>query len=161
MHLDVLRRHFFKKEETQKMLKKNVARGMVLWLVVLFGMGIFAGCGDKYSDVIKVNKKFIAVMEDFSAAMDTVESAEDAVSALDAMAESMEELAPEIKALNEKFPELRTREGLPEELASLQTEAEQAGRNYANSVMQLMPYMTDPQVQEAQRRVARAMSQMQ
>lgn len=143
------------------MMKKNVTYGLLLGLVALVIVGFVAGCGGKYSDVIKVNKQFIAVMEEFAAVMDTVKNADDASAALNKMADAMEKLAPEIKALNEKYPELQTQEDIPKELQAVQREAEAAGRRYASSVMRLMPYMTAPQVQEAQRRVAKAMSQMQ
>lgn len=143
------------------MIKNKLGLALVVCLATLFSVGVLAGCGGKYSDVISVNKKFIAAMENFSAAMGSVKSAKEAAAALDKMAAAMDELAPEIKALNEKYPELRTGEGIPPELDKLQKRAEKAGQNYADSVMKLMPYMADPQVQAAQQRVANAMKKMQ
>ncbi len=134
------------------------------WLL-LAGLGLvlagfMAGCGGKYDDVIAVNEQFVAAMEDFSSAMETVKDSGEAAAALNEMAEAVEELAPRMQELSKKYPELRNSEEVPEELEAVRAESEAAGQRFSQSMMKLMGYMEDPEVQKAQMRLSQAMEQM-
>ncbi len=143
-------------QENYKMIGKTVGH----WFV-LAGLFLVLGCGGgQYADVIKINHQFIAAMEDFSVAANGVENAKGAAAALNDMADTMEILMPKMKALSEKYPELQKQEELPEKLQALQDEAAAAGQKFSQSLMRLMPYMGNPDVQKAQIRVTEAMGQI-
>lgn len=135
-------------------MKKSILSAMVIvGLVVLV-----IGCGGKYSDVVEVNKDFIALMSDYVDAVANVGSAGDAAKAINKLADGMEKLAPEMKALEEKYPELKDTENVPEEIKAMEKDMEAVGQKFAGSFMKLMPYMADKDVQSAQARLSKAMS---
>ena len=89
--------------------------------------------------------------------LDKTESAKDAAKAINRFADGMEDLWPKMKALSEKYPELKDRNNVPEELKEMQAEAAEVGKKMGSSMMKLMPYMNDPDVQKAQKRLQELM----
>lgn len=133
------------------------------WLkaAVMVGMAVMvAGCGGKYSDIIALNERFIALMNDFSDAVIAVNDAEAAADVLNRLADDVEEIAPEMRKMSEKYPNLNDPENLPEPLQETREASQEAGQRYAQAFMKLMPYMADKDVKAAQARVAKAMSSM-
>ena len=136
---------------------------MVRKIAVLAGLGVLVcliGCGGKYSDVIEVNQKFIQLMSDYVKAVDNVDNAGDAADAINELADGMEKLSPQMKDLQKKYPELQTAEDLPEELQMSEQEMETVSRDFGASFMKLVPYMSDPEVQQAQQRLSQVMSNL-
>lgn len=137
-------------------MTKPIRAGLVVaCLFLLVGCG-----GNKYADSIEVNQKFVQLMEDYVNTLETASSADQVAKAMNKFADGVEVLAPKIKALTEKYPELRDPENLPEALKASQEKAEELGKKMAGSFMKIMPFMRDPGVQAAQKRVAAAMSDM-
>jgi len=65
----------------------------------------------------------------------------------------MENLWPKMQKLSEKYPELKDRNNQPEELKESQKKAEEVSKKMVASMMKIMPYMMDPEVQKAQQRL--------
>ncbi|ABW68668.1 hypothetical protein [Desulfosudis oleivorans] len=137
-------------------MKKRAA----VFLCVLSLVLLTVACGGKYSDIISVNKQFAKVMETYVTALEKAESAKDVAAAINRFADGMESLAPEMKAINKKYPELRGDGDLPEELEQSRKETEAVSQRYAESFMKMMPYMADPDVQAAQMRLSKVMSEI-
>jgi len=136
---------------------------MVRKIAVLAGLGVLVcliGCGGKYSDVIEVNQKFVQLMSDYVKAVDKVDNAGDAADAINELADGMEKLSPQMKDLQKKYPELQTAEDLPEEIQMSEQEMETVSRDFGASFMKLVPYMSDPEVQQAQQRLSQVMSNL-
>ena len=132
---------------------------MALCPAILAMVALTIGCGGKYSDVKKVNGEFIGLVEDYSADLEKVGDAKSAAKAINRFADGMEELWPKMQQLHEKHPELKDTAHPPEALVESQKEAEEAGRRMAGSMMKLMAYMQDPEVQQAQQRLGAIMMQ--
>ena len=132
----------------------------VVFLCVLGLVLLTVACGGKYSDVISVNKQFTKLMEAYVTAMGKAESAKDVAAAINRFADGMEPLVPKMKAINKKYPELRGGEDLPEELEQSRKETDAVSQRYAESFMKMMPYVADPDVQAAQMRLSKVMSEI-
>jgi len=131
-----------------------------LLLPLLCALAVFlliAGCAGKYDDAKKVNKEYMALVQGYIDDLDKSESAQDAAKAINRFADGMEALWPKMKALSEKYPELRDRNNVPEELKEMQAEAAEVGKKMGSSMMKLMPYMQDPEVQKAQKHLQEVM----
>jgi hypothetical protein len=131
--------------------------------LVLLGILAILGCGGSadYDEVVAVNTKFIDAMETYLEGVDGADSASDMADAIDAYAEKIEEIGPQLKAVAAKFPELRDNAKVPEELKALQERAAAMAEKIPASIMKSMKYMKDSEVQEAQKRLQQAMTQMQ
>jgi len=122
---------------------------------------VIVGCGgSKYADSIEVNEKFVQLMEDYVNALEKASSADQVATAMNSFADGMEVLGPKIKELAKKYPELTNTENLPEELKASQKRVEAVGKKMAGAFMKIMPYMRDPAVQDAQKRVSTVMANM-
>jgi hypothetical protein len=134
-------------------------RVFIPFLFALAVMLLIAGCntGGKYDDAKKVNKEYMALVRGYIDDLDKTESAQDAAKAINRFADGMQALWPKMKALSEKYPELKDRNNIPEELKEMQAEAAEIGKNMGSSMMKLMPYMKDPEVQKAQKRLQETM----
>ena len=129
-------------------------------LVLVFAVMLIAGCGSKYSDVIDVNTKFVIAMENYVAGLENAGSAQEAAAAINDFAAEMEKLGPKMKAVNEKYPELENSKEVPEELKALEKRVKNMQIQMGAAMMNVMRYMMDPDVQEAQKRLNAAMMQM-
>ncbi|MBS0012931.1 MAG: hypothetical protein KFF46_03080, partial [Desulfobacterales bacterium] len=65
-----------------------------------------------------------------------------------------------IKEINEKYPELRDPEQMPEEVKQAAEEQAEVMQKVSSSFMKAMPYMNEAAVQEAQQRIMAAMQGM-
>jgi len=135
-------------------MKKGLLLPVLCALAVLL---LFAGCAGKYDDAKKVNKEYMALVQGYVDDLEKTETAQDAAKAINRFADGMEGLWPKMKALSEKYPELKDRNNIPEELKEMQAEAAEVGKKMGNSMMKLMPYMQDPEVQKAQKRLQETM----
>jgi hypothetical protein len=133
----------------------KMKKGFLLpFLCVLAVFFLIAGCGGgKYADAKKVNKEYMGLVQRYIDDLDKTENAQDAAKAINRFADGMQDLWPKMKALSEKYPELRDPKNIPEELKEMQTEAAEVGKKMGGSMMKLMPYMQDPEVQKAQKRL--------
>ena len=129
----------------------------VLFLTLLTISFLIIGCGGKYSEAEKINKEYIALLEDYIADIDKADNAKDAAKAMNRFADAMEDLMPKMRKLSEKYPELKDRANPPEELKETWKKAEEMGLKMAGSMVKLIPYMMAPEVLNAQKRLAAAM----
>ena len=139
------------------MRNRSVVRLMLVLLVLAVAL-LISGCGGKYADAKKVNKEYMEVVQRYIDDLGKAEEAKDAAKAINRFADGMEELWPKMKALSEKYPELKDRNNPPEELKEMQAQAQEMGKKMGNSMMKVMPYMTDPEVQKAQKRLQEVMT---
>ena len=79
---------------------------------------------------------------------------------MNGFADKMEELGPKLKAMAQKYPELKDPKNLPDELRESRKKSEDVGKRMAGSIMKMMQFMTSPEVQAAQQRMAGAMGSM-
>ena len=135
-------------------MKKKI---VVLCLSLMVMSIITVGCGEKYSDAKKMNEEYIALVEDYISELDKVANAKDAAKAINRFADGLEDLWPRMKKLSEKYPEIKDQSNQPEELKESQKKAEEMGKKMVGSMMKLMPYMVDPEVQQAQKRLGEVM----
>ena len=132
-------------------------------LMVLFGillLGLTFGCGEKYSDAIDVHEDFIDLASRYVADMDTADSAEKVAAAMNTYAEGIEAIAPRIRKINEKYPELKDPDSVPEKLKQTSKEQTALMQKVGSSFMKAMPYMRNPEVKNAQERISKAMQGM-
>jgi len=119
------------------------------------------GCGgNRYGDCVKLNEKFVQLMQDYVGSLEKATSAKTVAEAMNRFADGMRVLGPKLKEMTEKYPELKDKNNQPEALKASREKAEEVGKRMAGSFMKIMPYMRDPQVQAAQKRVAKAMTNM-
>ena len=124
---------------------------------------ILAACGgDKYADARDIMADHAQVMEAYITGLENAANAADCAAAIDAYSAGMEDLIPRLKAFQETYPELAKKNGgetPPEVEKEAQRLEELAGRMPA-ATMNMMKYMTDPQVQAAMQRMSQAMGKM-
>ncbi len=116
------------------------------------------GCGGKYSDVKKVNEKYISLMDNYITDIKKADNAEDAAKAINKFADGMEKLWPEMQALAKKYPELKDKSVQPEELKELEKKVSDMSKKMVGAMMKLVPYMMNHKVMEAQKRLGSVMA---
>ncbi|MBN1426116.1 hypothetical protein JXA88_16320 [Candidatus Fermentibacteria bacterium] len=117
-----------------------------------------SGCSGKYADAKKVNAEFVEITETYVDDLEDAEDAKDVAKAVNSYADRMEKLWPRVRELSEKYPELKDKENVPDELKESQQRAEEMGKKMGSVFRKMMPYMNDPDVQKAQQRLSRIMA---
>jgi hypothetical protein len=138
----------------EKKMKKSLLIPFVCALAIPL---LMAGCGGKYADAKKVNNEYIELMQRYIDDLDKTENAKQAADAIRRFADGMEKLWPRMRELSEKYPELKDTNNPPEELMETQAKAQEMGKKMAGAMMKIMPYLSDPEVREAQKRLQEAM----
>ena len=119
---------------------------------------LLVGCGGKYSDVKKVNEKYIALMEDYITDIDKADNADDAAKAVNKFADGLEALLPEMQGFSEKYPELKDKSNPPEALKEIDRRVKDTSKKMVDAMMKLMPYMMHPKVLNAEKRLGSIMT---
>ena len=119
-----------------------------------------AGCShhNQYADVIELNRTYIDLIASYISDLDKADNAGDTAKAMNRFADKLEPLWKNMERLNDKYPELRDMETLPEPLRKSFSEAEEMGRKMSGSFIKIIPYMEDPEVRKAQQRLANIMN---
>lgn len=117
-----------------------------------------SGCGAKYEDARQANEQYVLILERYVTEMQESENAQDVAAAMNRFSDGMEKLWPTMKQITEKYPELRKKSTMPEELQELEKRAEMVSAKMGNAMMKIMPYMSDPDVLKAQQRFEAVMS---
>ena len=130
----------------------NIPFVCLILLVVLIGCG-----GSRYADVIKLNQEYIGLIETYVADIDKAGSAKAVAKAMNKYADGLEKVWPRMKAVSEKYPELKDKNNPPEEIKASQKEAESWGMKMGATFRKVMPYMSDPDVKKAQERISAIM----
>ena len=124
---------------------------------------ILAACGgDKYADARDIMKDHAQVMEAYITGLENAANAADCAAAIDAYSAGMEDLIPRLKAFREKYPKLMKEGGgeTPPEVEKEAERLEELSARMPAATMNMMKYMTDPQVQAAMQRMSQAMEKM-
>lgn len=148
-----MQKNLFKKE-------MQMVRKFLLFLILISMIPFFSNCGGKYDDVVSMNDQFVEVMEDYLQDLDKADSPKAVAAAMNDFADKMEDLGPKLKEMAQKYPELNDPKNLPDELRANQKKAEELGQRMAGSMMKMMQFMTSPEVQAAQQRMAQSMGSM-
>jgi hypothetical protein len=98
-------------------------------------------------------------MEHYIGRMEKADSAEAVAKAMQDFTEKMSALAPRLQEMNRKFPELATDKDAPKELEKVSQRMSDLSTKLQSAMMKAMPYMMDPQVQQAMTAQAQAMAQ--
>jgi uncharacterized protein YukE len=132
-------------------MRQNVVLSLAC---VLTAIPFLSGCGGgKYADVEQASNQWVSAMEGYAAALDKAGSAQDVAKATNQFADKMEKLAPTMQKLQDKYPELKNEQNMPEPLKKLESRMEEAGKKMMGAMMKIAPYMNDPEVQKAQQRL--------
>ena len=126
-------------------------------ILLLLGLVVISCGGGKYADVIKLNQEYIGLLETYVADIDKAGNAQSVAKAMNKYADGLEKVWPRMKAVSEKYPELKDKENPPEELKASQQEAEAWSMKMGASFQKIMPYMNDPDVKKAQVRISAVM----
>ena len=130
----------------------------LLTLILLVACG-----GDQYADARDIMADHASVMEAYITGLESATTAEQCVATIDAYTAGMEELIPRLKAFQEKYPELTDESGGDPPPAEVEAEArrlEELSARMPAATLNMMKFMADPQVQEAMRRMTKAMEKM-
>ncbi len=130
----------------------------VIFLSVVVIPFLLIGCGGKYSDVKKVNEKYIALIEDYIADINKADNADDAAKAVNKFADGMDALLPEMQEFTKKYPELKDKSNPPEELKEIDRRVKETSKKMVDAMMKLMPYMMNPKVLNAEKRLGSIMT---
>lgn len=142
------------------MMRRKIS--VVKWFGML-AMVMLMACGSgKYGEVEEIMSEQAQITEDYVTGLDQAQSADDVVKVINAFSKGMTSLIPKIKEYKEKYPDLWTGKGeVPEKIQAQQQRLADASKKVQAATMNLMKYMTDPNVQEALANMGREMSQIQ
>lgn len=132
-----------------------------LVLVLIVAMFMFGLTACKGSDSPKaVLNDFIGLFDGFLTDMDKADNADKVVAAIDTFSVAMQAIAPRMKALEKKYPELKTgmKGGtMPEEFKEFEQKFKDLAPRMMGLFGKMMQYANDPKVQAAQKKFQEAM----
>lgn len=131
-----------------------------LLTILVFLSMMFACGGGKYADAKKVMGKFISITNDFASDMEKADDADSTAAAINAYADGMSALSPEMKKIQEKYPEIKDQKNPPEELKELAGQMEEIMPKMMAAMMKAAKYSQEPAVMEAQKKLQQAMGAM-
>jgi len=117
------------------------------------------GGGDTPKSVMN---DYFDLMDNYLNGMEKADSADDIVDVLETFSKKMETLAPRMKAIMEKYPELKGMKGgkLPEEYKDLNDRMQKMMPRMVGIFGKMMKYGNDPKVKEAQKKFQEAKSSL-
>jgi hypothetical protein len=136
----------------------KTTKWMCVLCAVVFIFGTIACGGGKYADAKKVVAKSNKVLEGFLGKMDTADNAKDVATALTGFTSEMEKIVPELKKLEEKYPELKGSQSVPEELGEEGKKMMELWGKFASVMMKIEQYADDSEVQKAKEKLENIMS---
>lgn len=135
---------------------KRISLILVTILVVI----MFTGCGKSDSPKAVVGE-MLDSFDSYISDMNSASNADDVVSAMDKFAAAMTEIAPRMKALQEKYPELKggMKNGqMPEAFKEYEGRFKEMMPKMMGLAGKMMQYMKDPKVQEAMKKFQASMN---
>jgi hypothetical protein len=139
-----------------------IARKMMAWFGVLLLVAGLAACGkgDKFSSARDLIGEQITIMNRYADAMEKAGNAQDVAAALNAYAADTRDLVPAMKKFQADFPEMKNQAEPPVELKPEMDKMQAVMGRIISASMKAAQYMSDPVVQEAQKKLGEAMSGM-
>ncbi|MGD9344680.1 MAG: hypothetical protein PVH84_02380 [Candidatus Aminicenantes bacterium] len=131
---------------------------ILIMCIAVFIFGTIACGGGKYADAKKAVAESNKALEDFLGKMDTADNAKDIAAALTAFANEMEKIAPEMRKLEEKYPELKESQSIPEELGEVGNKMKELWGKFGTAMIKIQEYADDPEVKKAQEKLQGIMS---
>lgn len=121
-----------------------------------------ADVSGKFAEVAPALTEQAELMESSAAALEKASTAKEAADVLTALAGKQEKLMATMKALSEKFPEMKSMAEPPAELKPIVEKLSQAGAKFGQAMSAAMQkYGSDPLVQEAMKKFQEVSSKMQ
>ncbi len=136
----------------------KTTKWMIVFCVVVFILGTIACGGGKYADAKKVIAKSNKALEGFLGKIDKADNAKTVAAALTGFANEMEKIAPEMKKLEEKYPEFKGSQGPPAELGEEGKKMMELWGKFGTVMMKIQQYADDPEVKKAQEKLQNLMS---
>lgn len=131
----------------------------VLAGILVMGMA-FVACGsDGSSEVKSVMKAQVGIMEKYVTGLENAKSAQDVVAVIDEYTAGMKKIIPELKALNEKYPEL-AQGNMPEGMEAEMKQVEEISARIPAAMMKVASFMRDSSVQQAMTRMGQEMQKL-
>lgn len=120
-------------------------------IIVVFVAIFLASCGGgKYAEVKSVTKEMIAAYKAFNASVEEAEDEQAIIAAMNGLAESISVLKPKMKALQEKFPEIKSRKTMPDNIKEDYEQMREVQRVFMGLYdKKINEYLKDPAVKEA------------
>lgn len=131
--------------------------------MILVGTCLLLGlvaCGDTPEAAMG---DMLNVMDTFADNMTAAENADQVVNALDKFSAGMQDIVPRMKALQEKYPELKTSMGegkMPKGLEKFEERFKAVGLKVASASAKIMQYASDPKVLAAAKKFQEAMASL-
>lgn len=131
-------------------------------LVVAIAALFIAGCGgSKYGDVKDVMNTQMDIMEKFASSVDKASNGQEIADAINEYTGEMETLIKDIKALSEKYPELKENKEPPAELKEMNEKMQETSKKFAGAIVKIsMKYRGDPAVGKALKEMGNVMQSM-
>lgn len=136
-------------------------------LAATVGLFLFSlaacGGGGKYAEAKKLTEKQVSLFEGFISDLDSAGNAGDVATALNNLSDEMQKLIPQMKELQEKYPELKDakNEEMPEELKPIMEKMEkEIMPKFIGAFAKVGQYASDPAVMEASQKFQKAMSEL-
>ena len=139
---------------------KGIKTMVGLAVVLMIAGAVACGGGGKYAPMKDLIGKQIEMMNSYADAMEKAGNAQDVATALNAYAAEQTKLLPAMKKLQEQFPEMKNQAEPPAELKPEMDKMKAIMGRIMSASMKAAQYMSDPVVQEAQRKLAEAMTSM-
>ncbi len=130
---------------------------LLVGLLSVFILGLVS-CGG--GDAKSVLRDYINSMKSFGEDMNSADNAAEVAKALNDYSDNMESLIPKMKALSDKYPELKkmgSNSKLPEEFKEFETEMQEVATKMMGAFMKMSKYAADPKVAEANKRFMKTM----
>jgi chaperonin cofactor prefoldin len=123
---------------------------MTVLSTAVFVVGtFFCGGGGKYADAKKAMAKSNQALEAFLEGMEKAENADQVAKVLDDFNKKMGTIMPEMRKLEEKYPELMNRQQVPPELGEVGQKTMELWMKFPNVLMKAQQYADDERVQKA------------
>lgn len=124
------------------------------WLIFVCAAAFIAGSlscggGGKYGDVKKMLTNSNKVLEAFIEDMGKADSAEQVANILTDFNKAMGKLMPEMRLLEEKYPELLKGQEIPPELGEAGQKSMELWTQFPNALQQVQQYAENEKVQKA------------
>jgi len=128
---------------------------VIAFVCALALSAVSCGKGGKYADVKPVLNEQSEMMASFAAQIEKATNGKEAAAAIDSLAGKQEKLMAQMKALSEKYPEMKSSTEPPEELKEEMARLEPVAAKFSQAMMTVMQkYGNDPAVQEAMKKMS-------
>ncbi len=134
-------------------------RKRILWGILFLAVtvALMACGGGKYDDANDVSNQFAEATENYVNDIAKADSASAVARAINTYADKVEKLGPKMRAMLEKYPELKDRNNIPEEMKESRKRQNALASKMGQALMTtMMKYGSDPQVMQAQRHLQEA-----